>query len=78
MSGGGYDGKSVASVTAREVDDDPGVRVSPPTLSVPENGSAPYTVVLQSAPGGAVTVTLALTGDSDLTASGDGADLHDG
>ena len=69
VSGGGYDGKSVASVTAREVDDDPGVRVSPPTLSVPETGSAPYTVVLQSAPGGAVTVTLALSGDSDLTAS---------
>ena len=69
VSGGGYDGKSVASVTAREVDDDPGVRVLPPTLSVPENGSAPYTVVLQSAPSGAVTVTLALTGDSDLTAS---------
>ena len=63
-----YASISIASVTAREADDDtPGVKVSPNALAVKENGSATYTVELNTQPRGNVTVRLSRTGDSDLT-----------
>ena len=71
-SGGGYDDVDIASVLATEADDDTaGVSVSESELTVPETGSATYTVVLDTAPTGAVTVTVAKEagGDADLTAS---------
>ena len=63
-----YASISIASVTATEADDDtPGVKVSPNALAVKENGSATYTVELNTQPRGNVTVRLSRTGDSDLT-----------
>ncbi|MFI7709097.1 cellulase family glycosylhydrolase [Nonomuraea sp. NPDC049480] len=45
--------------------------VSPTSVSVPEGGTAGYTVRLQSQPSGTVTVTsTAGTGDGDITVSG--------
>ena len=69
--GGGYGSAVIASVTATEADDDTaGVTVSGDgTLSVPEGGSATYTVVLDTQPSGAVTVSVAKQsgGDDDLS-----------
>ena len=47
------------------------VRVSETALTVPEDGSATYTVVLDTAPTAAVTITVATAegGDADLTAA---------
>ena len=75
-SGANYlGGVTVASVTATEADDDkPGVRVSPTTrLSVLENGSATYTLVLNTQPSAEVVIAVAKQsgGDADLTASPD-------
>ena len=63
----GYDG-ATAEVEATESDDD-GVTVSVETIAVPEGGNASYTVVLDSKPTAAVTITAtpAADGDGDLT-----------
>ena len=69
-SGGGYGTVTVDSVVATEVDGDTrGVTVAPTALSVPEGGSQNYTVKLNTRPSGEVTVSIARTGDSDLSAS---------
>ncbi len=60
------DGKDTASVTITD-DDTAGVTVTPTTLSISEDGSGTYTVVLASKPTTDVTVTL--TGSDDGAAS---------
>ena len=63
-------GLSVSSTTVTIVDDDDrGVTVSPTSLPVAEGADATYTVVLDSAPTGEVTVTPTVTGSSDVTVS---------
>ena len=68
-----YESIPIAAVRATEDDDDPiGVTVSPKVLTVPEGGSADYTLVLDTQPEADVTITvLRFTGDTDLTASPD-------
>ena len=70
---GAYDGLPAPGLTATENDNDsPSVIVSETALSVPEGGSATYTVRLGTQPTDDVTITVAsLTGDDDLTASPD-------
>ena len=69
-SGGGYDSVPAASVTATEVDNDTaGVTVSPKSLLVLEGSVSSYTVVLDTKPTGDVSVSVAHTGDEDLSAS---------
>ena len=71
-SGGDYGSVSISSVRATEADDDtPGVRVSRTTLTVSEGRTATYTVKLNTAPTGSVTVAVTASGDSDgdLTAA---------
>ena len=59
------------TVTADEVtitdDDERGVTVSPTSLTVAEGGSKTYTVVLDSEPTAAVTVSITASGDSDIS-----------
>ena len=63
---GDYDTLSVDSVDVTADDDDAGVRVTPTTLSVPENGgTGTYTLVLESEPTDGVTITLA-SGDTNI------------
>ena len=70
-SGADYASATAAVVTATEDDDDTaGVTVSPRSLTVNENGSATYTVVLDTLPTAAVTVTPAVTGDGNIGVSG--------
>ena len=58
------------AVTVTITDDDTrGVTVTPETLTVDEAGDRTYTVVLDSKPTEAVTVTPTVTGDSDVTVS---------
>ena len=69
-----YDGLPAPSVRTTEKDNDPvGVIVSPTTLSVPEGGSATYTVRLGTKPLNNVTVeaTPNQLNDADLTVSSD-------
>ena len=67
-TGGGYDGQAVATLTATEEDDDR-LKLAPSAVTVPEGGTASYTVVLGAPPTGAVTVAVAReSGDADLTA----------
>ena len=68
-----YDGLPAPGVTATENDKDPpGVMVSETELTVPEGGSASYTVVLDTQPTADVTITVTRSfGDEDLTASAD-------
>jgi cellulose 1,4-beta-cellobiosidase len=64
-------------VTATEADNDgsQALVVTPTAVTVPENNTATYTVRLQSAPSGNVTVTnTAGSGDTDITVTG-GASL---
>ena len=60
------------AVTAAEVtildDDTRGVTVSTPAMTVDENGSRGYTVVLDSAPSSDVTVTVSVSSDADVSA----------
>ena len=69
---GNYDKIGIDPVTVTEKDNDTvGVTVSTETLTVPEDGSAIYTVVLNIQPIADVTITVERTvgGDEDLTAS---------
>ena len=68
-SGGGYDAS--ATLTATELDNDRVVGI-PATLRVPEGGTATYTVKLAAQPSANVTLTLARSGDSDLTVDTEG------
>ena len=64
---------TIASVSATEDDDDtPGVMVSTTSLTVPEGGSATYTIVLDTQPTGNVEITATPHSQSDtsLTTSG--------
>ena len=69
-TGGGYGGVS-AQLTATEVDDEPGTTLSKTGVSVPEGGTATYTVKLAFRPSVNVTVTVAKNadGDTNLTAN---------
>ena len=49
--------------------DERGVQIGPTALTVPEGGSATYTVVLTSEPTGDVTVTPSVSGNADVTVS---------
>ena len=64
VRGGDYQGVAAASVAVAVTDDDvPGVVVSETDISLAESGGmASYTIVLQSAPGGAVRITPSATG----------------
>ena len=63
-------GLDVTAGTVTITDDDTrGVYVSETALAVSEGDSATYTVALESAPAGTVTIGVSVTGDSDVTAS---------
>ena len=65
-SGGDYADVTISSVTATEADNDtPGVTVEPTTLTVPEGGSAAYTVALDTQPSDNVTISLSFAAGSD-------------
>ncbi len=58
LTGGDYASVSVPAVEVTVTDDDvPGVTLSPQALTVPEGGRGSYTVVLNTQPSAAVTVT---------------------
>ena len=66
VSGGGYGGVTVSSVTATEADNDTaGVTVTPTALSVPEGSNAKYTVVLDTQPSADVTIAVSFASSSD-------------
>ena len=66
VSGGGYGGVTVSSVTATEADNDAaGVTVTPTVLTVPEGSNAKYTVVLDTQPSADVTISVSLAAGSD-------------
>ena len=56
------------SVTVRD-DETPGVTISPTSLTIEEGASAEYTVALDTAPAGDVTVTIGGITDTDLSLS---------
>jgi len=61
---------SIASVTANVTDDDrAGVTVSASSVTVPEGGTAGYTLALDTQPAATVTISVSVSsgGDSDLT-----------
>ena len=60
---------SVTGTRATIVDDERRVEVSATTLTVPEGGTATYTVALESEPTATVTVTPSVSGDADVTVS---------
>ncbi len=63
-------GLTVTGATATITDDDErGVTISTDSLTVPEGGSATYTVVLASQPTDDVTVAMSGTTDTDVTVS---------
>ena len=66
-----YDGITITNVTATEDDDELGVTLSKKSVSVPEGGSATYTVVLDGPPTANVTIAVAKKtgGDGNLTVS---------
>ena len=67
--GGGYDGVT-GDVTATEQDDDTGqLLFSKSSLTVPEGGSTSYTVTLGFQPTDTVTVSIADSGDDDISAT---------
>ena len=64
---GGYEGLD-AAIVATEDDNDIKAITAPASLSVSEGGSATYELALSVLPpAGSVTVTIAKTGDSDIT-----------
>ncbi len=64
----------IDSVVVTVAEDDPGVTITPTTLSVTEGGSGAYTVVLDALPGGEVTITPGIAPDGhDLTLTPGGA-----
>ena len=65
-SGGSY-GSVTATLALRELDDEPGFRITPSALAVPENGSATYRVRLNTQPGSLVAVLVSAAGDRNIT-----------
>ena len=66
----GYDAIAIANVTVTELDDDRAVTLSASNVSVPEGGTASYTVVLATQPTADVRIAVGRRGDdADLTAS---------
>ena len=66
VSGGGYGGVTVSSVTATEADNDTaGVTVTPTALTVPEGSNVKYTVVLDTQPSEEVTIAVSFASGSD-------------
>ena len=60
--------RSQSSATVSITDDDgPGVLITPTTLTVPEGRSRTYTVKLTSEPKATVTVSIRMSGSSDVT-----------
>ena len=79
---GGYNSIPILDVEATEDDDDPIVVVSPTSVTVDENSTATYTLVLGTLPTGSVTIATARkTGsgqDTDLIGErGFVIDVHD-
>ena len=69
-STGDYDGEIVSDVAVTITDDDRrGVTVSPASLTVEEGDDNTYTVVLDSQPTAAVTVTVNVPSGTDVSAS---------
>ena len=71
VSGEGYGGVTVSSVTATEADNDTaGVTVTPTALTVPEGSNVKYTVVFDTQPSEEVTISLSFASgsDEDITA----------
>ena len=66
FTGGGYDDVEAASVEVTVTDVVPGITVSETSLSFYEDGSATYTVVLDSRPRGSVTVTPSVSPSSGV------------
>ena len=77
-SGGGYDSVDNAILTVTVTDDETaGVMVSPTSLTVDEGGTNTYTVVLDTQPTAAVTVTINdSTDNTDVTANPVEPDVH--
>ena len=71
VSGGGYSSARSIVLTATEAEDDKGIALSRSAVSVPENGTATYTVKLTVAPTANVVVTLSegmgSNDDTDIT-----------
>jgi predicted acyl esterase len=64
-------GVEPATLTAQEVDDDPGIITSTTNLPVPEGDQSSFTFLLNRAPAGTVTVEVArVEGDTDVTING--------
>ena len=63
-----YNG-TTSTLTVHEIDDDPGIHLVPPDVTVPEGGSATYRVTLNTLPTSTVNVALTATGDDDITFS---------
>ncbi len=55
-----------AELTAVEAENERGMTLSKKSVTVPEGGAVTYTVKLNAAPSGDVTVTAAVTGDDDI------------
>ena len=64
-AGGQYTGVS-AELTAVEAENERGMTLSKKSVTVSEGGGVTYTVKLNAAPSGDVTVTAAVTGDDDI------------
>ena len=75
-TGGGYGSVTGGNVAATEGDNDTkGFTFNPAAVTVAEGGTANYTVVLDTKPTAAVTVTVSrASGDADLTASTSNSD----
>ena len=69
-SGGGYDSVTIGDVSVAVDDDDtPSVTLTDTSLTLREDTSAVYAVVLDTEPSGPVTVTLTTTGSADVSVS---------
>ena len=55
---------------------EPGVEIYPADLTMPEDASDTYTVVLTSQPTSNVTVTVTVPSGADVTVNGSPPDLH--
>ena len=71
VTGGGYTNAGAGVLTATEVENDAAIILSKSAVSVTEEGTATYTVVLSTAPTANVTVTIAegtgANDDTDIT-----------
>ena len=68
-AGAGYFGVLISSVTVTIADDERGMTVSPTELTIDKNDDGEYTVELDTAPTGPVTVTVSGHSGTDLSVS---------